>query len=63
MNGGQTSNALFEAYQEQPDKLQNVLILARIYETKARDITADIAEATNSQTPINTRDLRSNDEA
>jgi hypothetical protein len=62
VNGGQTSNALFEAYQEQPDKLQNVLVLARIYETRARDITADIAEATNSQTPINTRDLRSNDE-
>lgn len=62
VNGGQTSNALFEAYQEQPDKLQNVLVLARIYETRARDITANIAEATNSQTPINTRDLRSNDE-
>lgn len=57
VNGGQTSNALFEAYQEQPDKLQNVLVLARIYETRARDITANIAEATNSQTPINTRDL------
>ena len=62
VNGGQTSNALFEAYREQPEKLQNVLILARIYETRARDITADIAEATNSQTPINTRDLRSNDD-
>jgi len=62
VNGGQTSNALFEAYREQPGKLQNVLILARIYETRARDITADIAEATNSQTPINTRDLRSNDD-
>lgn len=62
VNGGQTSNALFEAYREQPEKLQNVLILARIYETRARNITADIAEATNSQTPINTRDLRSNDD-
>jgi len=62
VNGGQTSNALFEAHREQPEKLQNVLILARIYETRARDITADIAEATNSQTPINTRDLRSNDD-
>ena len=62
VNGGQTSNALFEAYREQPEKLENVLILARIYETRARDITADIAEATNSQTPINTRDLRSNDD-
>jgi hypothetical protein len=62
VNGGQTSNALFEAYQEQPQKLENVLVLVRIYETRTRHITADIAEATNSQTPINTRDLRSNDE-
>ncbi len=62
VNGGQTSNALFEAYREQPERLQSVLILARIYETRARKITADIAEATNSQTPINTRDLRSNDD-
>lgn len=62
VNGGQTSNALFEAYQESPEKFRDVLVLARIYETKSRHITADIAEATNSQTPINTRDLRSNDE-
>ena len=62
VNGGQTSNALFEAYSEQPERVADVLILARIYETRARDITGDIAEATNSQTPINTRDLHSNDE-
>jgi hypothetical protein len=62
VNGGQTSNALFDAYKEQPEKLRDVLVLARIYETRARDITEDIAEATNSQTPINTRDLRSNDD-
>jgi hypothetical protein len=62
VNGGQTSNALFEAYHETPDKFQNVLVLVRVYETRSRDITADIAEATNSQTPINTRDLRSNDD-
>ncbi|MFC2142196.1 AIPR family protein [Acidobacteriota bacterium] len=62
VNGGQTSNALFEAYKEQPEKLQDVLVLTRIYETRARDITSDIAEATNSQSPINTRDLRSNDD-
>jgi len=62
VNGGQTSNALFEAYAEQPERVKDVLILARIYETRARDITGDIAEATNSQTPINTRDLHSNDD-
>ena len=62
VNGGQTSHALFEAYAEQPERVKDVLILARIYETRAREITGDIAEATNSQTPINTRDLHSNDD-
>ena len=62
VNGGQTSNALFEAYKEEPEKVKNALILTRIYETKTKAISTDIAESTNSQTPINTRDLRSNDE-
>jgi hypothetical protein len=62
VNGGQTSNALFEAYKEAPERVKNALLLIRIYETKTKDISADIAESTNSQTPINTRDLRSNDE-
>jgi len=62
VNGGQTSNALFDAFKESPEEVRNVLVLARIYETRTRDITSEIAEATNSQTPINTRDLRSNDE-
>jgi len=62
VNGGQTSNALFEANQIDPDKVQDVLVLVRIYETRTRDITSEIAEATNSQTPINTRDLHSNDD-
>ena len=62
VNGGQTSNALFEAYKEAPEKVKNALILTRIYETKTKEISADIAESTNSQTPINTRDLRSNDD-
>jgi hypothetical protein len=62
VNGGQTSNALFEAHLNHPDKLEDVLVLARIYETRNRDITSKIAEATNSQTPINTRDLHSNDD-
>lgn len=62
VNGGQTSNALFEACRENSERMTDVLLLARIYETKDRSITTRIAEATNSQTPINTRDLRSNDE-
>jgi hypothetical protein len=62
VNGGQTSNALFEAFLKDQDKLEDVLILARIYETKYREISQKIAESTNSQTPIRSRDLRSNDE-
>ena len=34
----------------------------RIYETKQREISHRIAESTNSQTPIKSRDLHSNDD-
>jgi hypothetical protein len=62
VNGGQTSHALFEAQKEKPNRVKKVLVLTRIYETKTKEITSRIAESTNSQTPINTRDLRSNDD-
>lgn len=62
VNGGQTSNALFEAFQQDAERCRNVLVLVRVYETKRREISAKIAESTNSQTPIRSRDLRSNDE-
>lgn len=62
VNGGQTSNALFEAYNKDPDRLRNVLVLVRIYETRRREMSLKIAESTNSQTPIRSRDIRANDE-
>ncbi|HIE4802113.1 TPA: AIPR family protein [Serratia marcescens] len=62
VNGGQTSNALFEASQTEPEKLDDVLILVRIIETKSQPVSLAVAESTNSQTPIKTRDLRSNDD-
>jgi len=62
VNGGQTSNALFEAYKVDPEKLGDVLVLVRIYETKHRELSQRIAESTNSQTPIRSRDLHSNDD-
>lgn len=61
VNGGQTSNSLFEAAKENADSLEDVLILVRIIETSSEDVKLRIAETTNSQTPINARDLRSND--
>lgn len=62
VNGGQTSNALFEASQVALDRLEDVLVLVRIIETKSQSVSLAIAESTNSQTPIKSRDLRSNDE-
>lgn len=61
VNGGQTSNAIFEAFHDDRSMLEDVLVLLRIYETKNDDISVRIAESTNSQTPIKSRDLRSND--
>lgn len=62
VNGGQTSNALFEASRINHEKLEDVLVLVRIIETKSQPVSLAIAESTNSQTPIKSRDLRSNDD-
>jgi len=61
VNGGQTSNCLFEAYQQDPDKVEDVLLLLRVIETTSEDVKGAVAETTNSQTPINIRDLGAND--
>jgi len=61
VNGGQTSHCLFEAAKEDAVKLEDVILLIRIIETTSEQVKLSIAETTNSQTPINVRDLRSND--
>jgi hypothetical protein len=61
VNGGQTANALFEAHLVDPDKLTDVYLLLRIYETKDEDLKLKVAAATNNQTPIRSRDLKAND--
>lgn len=61
VNGGQTSHALFAASQVDMGAIRNVRILLRVIETKDSSLYARVAEATNSQTPIRSRDLRSND--
>jgi hypothetical protein len=62
VNGGQTTHALFEAAQKNREAIENVLVMARIIETKSREISVAIAESTNRQTPIKGRDLRANDD-
>lgn len=62
INGGQTSHSLFEVYKKSPDKLNNIELLIRICVTKKENpISELISETTNSQIPVVSRDLRSND--
>ena len=61
VNGGQTSHALFEAARSDLDRIADVRLLVRIIETADPSFTNRVAEATNSQTPIRSRDIRSND--
>ena len=61
VNGSQTIHALYDAFIEEPSKLENVTILCRIYETKNQRLKTKIAEYTNSQNPVKSRDIRSID--
>ena len=61
VNGGQTLHALSEAYKENSERLHAVELLCRIYETKDPELSSRIAECTNSQNPVKTRDIRSID--
>lgn len=61
VNGGQTIHALFDAYHEAPEKLETIELLCRIYETTNAELSSRIAEHTNTQTPVKTRDIRSID--
>lgn len=60
VNGGQTSNALFDAYRQDPERVSDVLLLVRIIEAKEQSVGHKVSETTNSQTPIKSRDLRAN---
>ncbi|CAI1935341.1 AIPR protein [Serratia fonticola] len=61
VNGGQTINSLFEAFKESPSSFGNVEVLCRIYETENDLLSLKISENTNSQNPVKSRDIRSND--
>jgi hypothetical protein len=61
VNGSQTIHALFEAFTEKPEGFERISILCRIYETRNPELSVNIAEYTNSQNPVTSRDIRSND--
>jgi hypothetical protein len=61
VNGSQTLHALFEAFKEDTSCLDDIDLLVRIYETENDQLTTRIAEYTNSQNPVSSRDIRAID--
>ena len=60
VNGAQTSYSLFEVAKDNPDALNKVFLIVRIYATDRTDIAERVAIATNSQARIQGRDIYSN---
>ena len=61
VNGCQTIHALYEAFLEDPSRFDHIDLLCRIYETQDAHLATSIAEYTNSQTAVSSRDIRSVD--
>ena len=61
VNGSQTIHSLHEAFVEDSDKFGYIEILCRICEVKEPSLSTKIAEYTNSQNPVKSRDIRSVD--
>jgi hypothetical protein len=64
VNGLQTTRVIYEVLQEYrrqgSDRLQNVFVNVRLYETSDSEIIEKITDATNTQTPISYKDKVSN---
>jgi len=62
VNGGQTIHSIYEAYKNGlEENIKNIYLLLRIYEVKERAIGQTIARFTNTQNPVRSRDVMSND--
>lgn len=61
VNGAQTSHSLLEATRLNPNAIEDVVLMVRVYATERDDIAQRVAVATNSQAKIQGRDLRSNE--
>lgn len=64
VNGGQTSKTIQHVQQEVGPEIGSAQVMVRIYELPVDDeeLVQRITEATNSQSPVELRDLRSNDQ-
>ena len=64
VNGGQTCKTIHQTLRDNPACAEDSSVLIRIYQLpdESREVVGDITRATNSQSPVDLRDLRSNDE-
>ena len=60
VNGLQTANVIYQIYKEDPNLLEDVYLIVKLYETENQDLIDLITEATNTQSAINYRDQISN---
>ena len=60
VNGGQTTNTLYEAYKAN-ELRGNVFVLVKIIKAYDAELLGRITESTNSQSTVTSRDLHSND--
>ena len=63
VNGGQTSKTVHQIFKEMGPEISSAEILVRVYELPStdNDLVASITYATNSQNPVDLRDLKAND--
>ncbi|WP_094227773.1 AIPR family protein [Methanolobus psychrotolerans] len=56
VNGLQTSKILYDTYKKDKERIKDIYVTIRLYETKNQDLVDKITEATNTQSAINFRD-------
>jgi len=61
VNGTQTTRCVYEAYKK-TGSVDEIKILVKILKADKEELTEKITESTNSQNPVNSRDLKANDE-
>ena len=60
VNGLQSTQVIYDVYKSAPEKLQDVDVMIRLYQTQDENLAEKITTATNTQTSINVRDKMSN---
>lgn len=60
VNGLQSTQVIYDVYKNSPEKLEDVDVMIRLYQTQDEALAEKITTATNTQTSINIRDKMSN---